>query len=73
MCVCERERERESERGDCKSMDLSHLGLELGGCNSEVAALQSGSYVQLCILRFNCRVITTFPDQWPPDVIVSSG
>ena len=22
-------------------MDLSHLGLELGGCNNEVAALQS--------------------------------
>ena len=22
-------------------MDLSHLGLELGGCNNELAALQS--------------------------------
>ena len=32
-------------------MELSHLGLELGGCNSEVAALQSDHYDN--ILQFH--------------------
>ena len=28
-------------------MDLSHLGLELGGCNNEVAALHSDHYTEV--------------------------
>ena len=28
-------------------MDLSHLGLELGGCSNEVAALQSDRYTEV--------------------------
>ena len=28
-------------------MDLSNLGLELGGCNNEVAALQSDHYTEV--------------------------
>ena len=28
-------------------MDLSHLGLELGGCNNEVAVLQSDHYTDV--------------------------
>ena len=28
-------------------MDLSNLGLELGGCNNEVTALQSDHYTEV--------------------------
>ena len=28
-------------------MDLSHLGLELGGCSNEVAALRSDRYTEV--------------------------
>ena len=28
-------------------MDLSYLGLELGGCNNEVAALRSDCYTEV--------------------------
>ena len=30
-------------------MDLSHLGLKLGGCNDEVAALQSDHYTEVTL------------------------
>ena len=34
-------------------MDLSHLGLELGGCNNEMAALQSDCYTEVPLYIFH--------------------
>ena len=36
-------------------MDLSHLGLKLGGCNNEVAALQSDHNTEVTL--YMCAIL----------------
>ena len=41
-------------------MDLSRLGLELGGCNNEVAALQSDHYDIITIIMKSGHCINMY-------------